>query len=147
MVGVGRDLCWSSSPTLLPKQGPLQEVVEDLVQAGLEYLQRRRLHNLPGSLFQCSDTEKLRFAKELIGELYLQGLPSVSLPMLGVAQHSASEGWLDVSVVIESHNILPHSHASQHLMPTVRSGVMTNTDSAGNYRHSMKTFSIISCLP
>ena len=48
MVGVGRDLCESCSPTLLPKQGHLQEVVEDLVQAGLEYLQRRRLHNLPG---------------------------------------------------------------------------------------------------
>jgi len=29
----------SSSPTLLPKQGHLQKAVEDLVQAGLEYLQ------------------------------------------------------------------------------------------------------------
>ena len=48
MVGVGRDLCGSSSPTLLPKQGHLQYVVEDLVQAGLEYLQRRRLHHIPG---------------------------------------------------------------------------------------------------
>jgi len=48
MVGVGRDLCGSSSPSLLPKHGHLQQVVEDLVQAGLEYLQRRRLHNLPG---------------------------------------------------------------------------------------------------
>ena len=34
MVGVGRDLCGSSSPTLLPKQGHLQQAVEDLVQAG-----------------------------------------------------------------------------------------------------------------
>jgi len=48
MVGVGRDLCGSPSPTLLPKQGHLQQAAEDLVQAGLEYLQRRRLHNLPG---------------------------------------------------------------------------------------------------
>ena len=48
MVGVGRDLCGSSSPTLLPKQGHLQQAVEDLIQAGLEYLQRRRLHHLPG---------------------------------------------------------------------------------------------------
>ena len=48
MVGVGRDLCGSSSPTLLPKQGHLQQAVEDLVQAGLEYLQRRRLHSLSG---------------------------------------------------------------------------------------------------
>ena len=48
IVGVGRDLCGSSSPTLLPKQGHLQQAAQDLVQAGLEYLQRRRLHNLPG---------------------------------------------------------------------------------------------------
>ena len=48
IVGVGRDLCGSSSPTRLPKQGHLQQAAQDLVQAGLEYLQRRRLHNLPG---------------------------------------------------------------------------------------------------
>jgi len=48
MVGVGRDLCGSPSPTLLPKQGHLQQAAEDLVQVGLEYLQRRRLHRLPG---------------------------------------------------------------------------------------------------
>jgi len=38
MFGVGRALCASSSPTLLPKQGQLQQAVEDLVQAGLEIL-------------------------------------------------------------------------------------------------------------
>jgi len=48
MVGVGRDLCGSSSPTLLLKQGLLQQAAQDLVQAGLGYLQRRRLQNLPG---------------------------------------------------------------------------------------------------
>jgi len=48
MVGVGRDLCGSSSPAPLLKQGHLQQAAQDLVQAGLEYLQRRRLHNLPG---------------------------------------------------------------------------------------------------
>ena len=48
MAGVGRDLCESSSPNLLPKQGQLQQAAQDLVQAGLDYLQRRRLHNLPG---------------------------------------------------------------------------------------------------
>ena len=48
MVGVGRDLCGSSSQTPLPKQGHLQQAAQDLVQVGLEYLQRRRLHNLPG---------------------------------------------------------------------------------------------------
>ena len=36
---------WSNS---LPKQGHTEQAAEDLVQAGLEYLQRRRLHNLPG---------------------------------------------------------------------------------------------------
>ena len=48
IVGVGRDLCGSSSPTLLPKQGHLQQAAQDLVQAGLGYLQRRRLHSFPG---------------------------------------------------------------------------------------------------
>jgi len=48
MVGVGRDLCGSSSPTSLLKQGHLQQAAQDVVQAGLEYLQRRRLHYLPG---------------------------------------------------------------------------------------------------
>jgi len=48
MVGVGRDLCGTSSPTPLPKQSRLQQAAQDLVQAGLEYLQRRRLHNIPG---------------------------------------------------------------------------------------------------
>ena len=31
-----------------PKQGHLQQAAQDLVQAGLEYLQRRRIYNLPG---------------------------------------------------------------------------------------------------
>jgi len=48
MVGFGRDLFGSSSPTLPPKQGHLQQATEDLVQVGLEYVLRRRLHNLPG---------------------------------------------------------------------------------------------------
>ena len=47
MVGVGRDLCGSSSPTLLPKQGHLQQAAEDLIQAGLEYLQRRKNKSNP----------------------------------------------------------------------------------------------------
>jgi len=48
MVRVGRDLCGSPSPTALPKQGHLQQAAQDLVQAGLEYLQRSRIHNLCG---------------------------------------------------------------------------------------------------
>jgi len=35
MVGVGRDLCGSPNP--LPKQGHLQQAVEDLVQAGVSF--------------------------------------------------------------------------------------------------------------
>jgi len=35
MLGVGRDLCGSSSPTLLLKQGHLQQAAQDLVQAKL----------------------------------------------------------------------------------------------------------------
>ena len=45
MVGVGRDL---SNPPPLPKQGHLEQGAQDLVQVDLEYLQRRRLHSLPG---------------------------------------------------------------------------------------------------
>jgi len=48
MFGVGRDLCGSSSPTPLTKQGHLQQAAQDRVHAGLEYLQRRTIHNLPG---------------------------------------------------------------------------------------------------
>jgi len=48
MFGVGRDLCGSPSPTPLLKQGHPEQAAQDLVQAGLEYLQRRRLHSLPG---------------------------------------------------------------------------------------------------
>jgi len=48
MLGVGRDLCGSSSQTLLLKQGHTEQAAQDLVQAGLEYLQRRRLHSLSG---------------------------------------------------------------------------------------------------
>ena len=38
MFGVGRDLCGSSSPTPLLKQGHLQQAAHNLVQVGLEYL-------------------------------------------------------------------------------------------------------------
>jgi len=48
LVRVGRALWGSPSPTPLPKQGHLQQAAQDLLQASLEYLQRRRLHNLPG---------------------------------------------------------------------------------------------------
>jgi len=48
MFGVGRYLCGSSSPPPLLKQGHLQQAAQDFVQASLEYLQRWRIHSLPG---------------------------------------------------------------------------------------------------
>jgi len=57
MVGVESDLWGSSSPTPLPKQGHLQQAVQDNVQVGFEYLQGRRHLKPPlGSLFQGSVT-------------------------------------------------------------------------------------------
>jgi len=56
MFRVGRDIWGSSSPTPLPKQGQLQQAAQDCIQAGFEDLQRRRIHSLLGSLFQCSVT-------------------------------------------------------------------------------------------
>jgi len=48
MFGVGSDLCGSSSPNPLPKQGHLEQAAQDYVQTVVEYLQRGRVHNLPG---------------------------------------------------------------------------------------------------
>ena len=44
MVGVGRDLCGSSGPAPLPKHGHPEQAAQDLVQAGLEYLQNQSRH-------------------------------------------------------------------------------------------------------
>ena len=41
------DLCRSSGPTPLLKRGHLEQVAQDRVPLGCEYLQGRRLHNLP----------------------------------------------------------------------------------------------------
>jgi len=38
---------------LLQKQGHLEQAAQHRVQVGLEYLQRRRLHNLPGQPEPC----------------------------------------------------------------------------------------------
>jgi len=58
MVGVGMDICGSSSLTPLPKQGHLQQAAQDLVQVGLGYLQRGRLHNLPGQPVSVASRKK-----------------------------------------------------------------------------------------
>ena len=44
----GQGPLWVTQLNTLPKQGHPEKAAQDLVQAGLEYLQRRRLHNLPG---------------------------------------------------------------------------------------------------
>jgi len=53
MLGVGRDLAGPSSPTPVPKKGHLEQAAQDLVQAGLEYLQRRR-----SSIYHSSNIRK-----------------------------------------------------------------------------------------
>ena len=85
MVGFGRDLCGSSSPTLLPKQGHLQQAAEDLVQAGLEYLQRRRIHKLPGQpVAVLSHPQREEVLPHVQVELpVLQFVPLVPCPIAG----------------------------------------------------------------
>ena len=39
---------WVTQPNPLPKQGHPEQAAQHRVQVGLEYLQRRRLHSLPG---------------------------------------------------------------------------------------------------
>ena len=39
---------WVTQPNPLPKQGHPVQAAQDLVQVGLEYLQKRRLHRFPG---------------------------------------------------------------------------------------------------
>ena len=46
IVEVGRDLLRPSSPTLMLKQGQLEQVAHDCIQLGFEYLHGWRLHRL-----------------------------------------------------------------------------------------------------
>ena len=48
MAAFGRDFIESSGPTHMPKQGYLEQIAQDLVQEGFEYLQRRRICSLSG---------------------------------------------------------------------------------------------------
>jgi len=48
MAEVGRNLWRSSSPIPLLRQSHLEPVAPENVQMAFEYLQRWRLHNLPG---------------------------------------------------------------------------------------------------
>jgi len=51
---VGRDLCGSSSPTLLPKQGHLQQAAQNLSRQVLNISREGDSTTPLGSLFQCS---------------------------------------------------------------------------------------------
>jgi len=46
---------WVTQSNPLPKQGHPEQAAQDRVQVGLEYLQRRRLHNLPGLLLPLGE--------------------------------------------------------------------------------------------
>jgi len=48
IVGVGRDLCGSSSPTLLPKQGHLQQAAQDSLLLGDPQVSLRLQSKSPG---------------------------------------------------------------------------------------------------
>lgn len=52
VVEVGRGLWRSSSPSPLLKQGHLEQVTQDYVQSGFEYLQGWTFHSSLGSFFQ-----------------------------------------------------------------------------------------------
>jgi len=85
MVRVGRDLCGSSGPTLLPKQGHLQQAAQGLVQASLEYLQRRRIHSLSGQPVPVlHHPQREEFLPHVQMELpMLQFVPVASCPVTG----------------------------------------------------------------
>jgi len=89
MFGVGRDLCGSSSPTPLLKQGHLEQAAQDHVQAGLEYLQRRRLRNLTGQPvpgLRHSQSEVLAHVQLELP--LLQFAPTASVLSLGTTEKS-----------------------------------------------------------
>ena len=72
-------------PTLLPKQGRLQQAAQDLAQAGLEYLQRRGIHSLSGQpvpvLCFPQSKEVLPHVQMLL--LMLQFVPVAPCPVAG----------------------------------------------------------------
>jgi len=84
MVGVGKVLWGSSSPTPLPKQGHLQQAAQDLAEAGLEYLQRRRLHNLWAA---CASAPSLHKVKKFFLTFRLPMLQFVPVAPCPVAGH------------------------------------------------------------
>ena len=90
MVGVGRDLCGSSSPIPLPKQGHLEHVhlekfAQNCVQVSFEYLQRRRLHSLSGQPVPvlCHPLSKEVLPRVQMELPMLQFVPAAPCPVTG----------------------------------------------------------------
>jgi len=66
---------WVTQPNPLPKQGHPEQAAQHRGQAGLEYLQRRRLHSLPGQPVSLHSKERKsltqgRYAMSLYALLY-----------------------------------------------------------------------------
>jgi len=93
MLGVGRDLCGSSSPTPLLKKRLLQQAAQDDVQRGLEYFQRGRLHNYSVSAFVTLRGKKLFLISQNVSQ-FRWNFPCFSLCswtlvlLLGTAEKS-----------------------------------------------------------
>lgn len=74
----------SSGPSPLLKQGHLERVAHDHIQAGFEYLQGKKLHNPPGSVFQRSVPSQYRIFLHIHVELTVfQFVPVASCPVTG----------------------------------------------------------------
>ena len=122
MFQVGRDFCGWTSPTPLPKQGHLQQAAQDLVQAGLEYLQRRRLHNLPGQ-----PVPVLRQPVPVLCQAYkLSWIDVSSTNISGCLCLSRPKmvframAWFTGYVSLTFFSLLPLTAAVQHFLPFLK---------------------------
>ena len=96
IIGIRRDLCRSSSSTSLLKQVHLDQAAQDIVQAGFEYLQWRRIHNLCGQPVPgLHDAQSEEFLPHVQMELpMLQFVPVAPYPSLGTIEKSlAPSSW------------------------------------------------------
>ena len=85
MDEVGSDFWGSSGHTTLLKQCYLEQVAQDSLQMASEYLQGRRLHNLPGQpipMFSVPHSEKM-FPDVRTEPLVFQSVPIASGPVTG----------------------------------------------------------------
>ena len=108
LLGAERDLCGSSDPTPLPKQGHPEQAAQDRVQAGLEYVQRNRLHSLPGR-----PVPGLRHPQSE------EGLPHVQLelPLLQfvpIAPCPVAEKSLDAKLGLRENMVFNHTAVPPH---------------------------------